>query len=780
MSPLSRRAFIKTTLAAGSAVAVTAHLPKSAVGRGPQNTAAENATEDAPKASRGKGEKVMSIVSDVDAHSQCRIRVAVQDGRVVSVDGDPADPEGCGELTLRDRHLKEILYAPDRLQYPMKRLGERGEGKWARISWDEALDAIAGRFREIKAQNGAEAICFNHGHYHSGDILGTYLPRLANLIGTPNVCNPSHICHLPRVFMEYGFDLGSVFPPDVPHARCLILWGGNPRAANKPQEIAIERARQRGMKLIVIDPRVTAYAEDADLHAQLRPGTDGALALGLLNVIINENLYNREFVDKWTTGFDALVEHVADYSPETVEEITWVPADLIRAIARLYAQSRPAAISPRTALDQHTNVSGAIRAINILMAVTGNLDVKGGNTMVIPINMAFNDLKLYEKLPPGQAEKKIGRDACLYSRLSDTWPSAHTPSIWEAIHNHDPYPVKAMMVVASNPVMTCADTNFVTAALKKLDFLVVADLFMTPTAKLADIVLPAATFMETTRVVTYDTHADHGWNKTSRIALSEKVVEPLGESRPDWNIICDLGRRLGFADYFPWENEEQAIDEMIAPLGLTCEDLKQHMNGVTVDLPPFLYKKWTGLKGRLLRRILGITKFRKYPDMYKKYKMKGFGTSSGKVEIWSERLKSLGGDALPVYEEPAESPVSRPDLAQKYPFILIAGSKLEPYTHAMMRNIPELHQHAPENLLEINPQTAEHLNIVDGDQVKVSSLRGKIQTKVCITNRIDPRVVHLFFGFEESNCNLLTDHHAFDPVTGSTGLKSLLCNVEKT
>jgi anaerobic selenocysteine-containing dehydrogenase len=326
--------------------------------------------------------------------------------------------------------------------------------------------------------------------------------------------------------------------------------------------------------------------------------------------------------------------------------------------------------------------------------------------------------------------------------------------------------------------MTCANTNYVTAALKKLDFLVVADLFMTPTAKLADIVLPASTFMETTRVVTYDTHVDHGWNQTSRIALSQKVVDPVAESRPDWKIICDLGRRLGFGAYFPWENEEQAIDEMIAPLGLTCEDLKQHTNGVTVDLPPFLYKK-SGMAGKALRTILGITKFRDYPDMYKKYEMKGFNTPSGKVEIYSQRLQSLGGDPLPVYREPAESPISRPDVAKSFPFILIAGSKLEPYTHAMMRNIPALRRHAPKNLLEVNPRTAKSLGLVTGGRAKVSSLRGSIETEVSVTDRIDPRVVHLYFGFEESNCNLLTDHHDFDPVTGSTGLKSSLCKVER-
>jgi len=265
--------------------------------------------------------KEVTIVSDVDAHSQCRMRVHVEGGKVVEVRGDPTDPEGKGELTLRGKHIKELLYAPDRLKYPMKRAGEKGEGKWERISWDEALTTIANKLNEIKKEYGAEAIDFHYGHYHSGDV-SSYLVRLANLIGTPNISTPNLVCHVPRIFMQFVFDFGAVVPPDVASTNCIIIWGGNPNVTNKPQQIAIDKARERGAKLVVIDPRVTAYAEEADLHAQLRPGTDGALALGMLNVIINEELYDREFVDKWTNGFEKLKKFVQDYPPEKVEEIT--------------------------------------------------------------------------------------------------------------------------------------------------------------------------------------------------------------------------------------------------------------------------------------------------------------------------------------------------------------------------------------------------------------------------------------------------------------------------
>ncbi len=769
MSRMTRRSFLKIAIA----IAAVGTLGKYFLGR------VTDPRQGGILGSPLKRTRGIPVVSDVDAHSQCRMHVMVKGGKIVEVWGDPTDPEGKGELTLRGKYIKEFLYSPDRLLYPMKQIGERGAGKWKRISWDEALTTMAARFHEIKQRYGAEAIDFHHGHYHSGDILGTYLPRLANLIGTPNITNPSHVCHLPRVFLQYNIDLGAVFQPDLQHTKCLILWGGNPRATNKPQEIAIKEALARGVKLVVIDPRKIGYAREADIHAQLRPGTDGALALGMLHVIIKENLYDREFVEKWTKGFDRLSQLINEYPPEKVEEITWVPAETVRKTSRIYAMSKPACISPRNSLDQHTNSSCAIRAINILMAITGNLDIRGGNIFTIPVSMGFNDLKLYEKLPPGQAEKKIGMDRVLWSRLSKTWPSAHAPSLWEAILHGNPYPVKAMMVMAANPALICANSNVVQEALKKLDFLAVADIFMTPTAELADIVLPACTFLEQTRIVTYDIHADHGWNSTSRLGLSPKVVEPLGESWSDWKIMCELGKKMGYGQYFPWQTREQAIDEELQPLGLTCEDLRRHPEGLIITVPPFLYTKQRGFLGGIIRGIMKLVAFRDYPEMYKKYEMQGFMTPSKKVEIYSETLEKYGYDPLLVYREPAESPVSQPELAKKYPFILIAGSKLEPYTHSMMRNIPQLRKYAPENLVEINTEAASRLEINDGDLVRVSSPRGHIQSRARVTGDIDPRVVHLYHGFKESNCNVLTDNKAFDPITGSVGMKSSLCQIEK-
>jgi anaerobic selenocysteine-containing dehydrogenase len=720
-----------------------------------------------------------TVVSDVDSHSQCRMRVRLENGEVTDISGDPTDPECQGHLTVRGEHFRDILYAPDRLKTPLRRAGPRGSGKWEEISWDAALDEIAEQLLKIKANHGAEAVDFHHGHYHSGQLLDVFLSRLANLFGTPNVSNPSHICLGPRAFTQLTFDFGLPAPPDIPHTQCLVLWGGNPEVSNEGQMLQIQAMRARGGKLIVVDPRMTDYSRQADIHAQPRPGTDGALALGMLHHIVDGELYDTEFVAEWTHGFDALRNHLKDYSPEAVAAITGVPAETTRNMAELYATTKPACISPRNALDEHTNAACAIRAIDFLMALTGNLDVKGGNIFTVPLSLAFNDLKLADKLPQEVAQKRLGANRVLYARMSQFYPSAHTPTLWNAIVDGDPYPVKALLVFAANPLMTHANTKLIERALNSLDLLVVTDLFMTATADHADIVLPACTFLERARVATYDTHTDHGWNVPLRVQFSPRVVPPLHNSRSDWQIIWELGRRLGFAEYFPWKTEEEALDAVLEPLQLDCATLAKQPEGYAVPLPSVLYQKLHGPLGAVVRAMMKHTKFRNYPEMYRKYAgfMKGFRTPSGKVELYSEQLAELGQDPLPVYREPAESPVSRPDLAERFPLVLIAGSKLKPYTHAMMRNIPSLRALAPENVLEIHPDDAATRSIVDGAQVAVSSPRGEIRTRARVTPDILTGVVHLQFGYEESNANILTDNEAFDPITGSTGLKSALCEV---
>jgi len=358
---------------------------------------------------------------------------------------------------------------------------------------------------------------------------------------------------------------------------------------------------------------------------------------------------------------------------------------------------------------------------------------------------------------------------------------AHPPSAFKAILEETPYPVKAMLIMAANPALTSPNSQEVIAALEKLDFLAVADIFMTKTAKLADLVLPACTFLEQTYYATYEAGAYLKPTIPGLLMLRPQVVPPLEESWPDWQIIFELARKLGYAGYFPWQDIEEAIDYELEPIGITSHDLREHPEGIQIPGPSFLYQKFgsKGIWGKLLIGLLSATMFRKYPNMYHKYKRMGFMTPSKKVEIRSERLQKMGCDALPVYHEPSESPLGNPELAKAFPLILTTGAKLGCYVHSQMRNIPSLNRRMPQNVVEIHPDMARTYRIGEGDTVLVESPRASIQCQAKLTEDIRPQVVQLFHGFEEANANLLTDNGSYDPITGSVPMRSSLCRIRK-
>jgi len=703
--------------------------------------------------------------------SGCGMEMTVKDGKVVKVEGDKDHPENRGALCPKGRAIVDILYSPDRLKYPLKRTGQRGEGKWERISWDQALDLVAERLQQVKESCGPEAVWFHKGSGHdlcAGDVR-PYLHRLANVFGTPNLSCPFYVCNGPRTLNMY-LTTGAIPAPDVEKTKCTLLWGINPTETAITRHIKIQNALKRGAKLIIIDPRATRFARKADIHLQPRPGSDGALALGMLRVIVDDDLFNSDFVLK------TLLE---DYPLEKVEEITWISRDEIRKAAHLYAETKPACIFLGNALDQHINSSQAIRAITALIAITGNLDAPGGNVILSPGSLAKNPVALHDKLPLEMNEKRLGNEFLLtqfeFTRL------AHPPSVIKAILEETPYPVKAMLIMAANPVLTSPNSQEVVAALEKLDFLAVVDIFMTKTAELADVVLPACTFLEQTYYATYEAGAYLKPTIPGLLMLRPQVVPPLEESRPDWNIIFELAKKLGYAEYFPWKDIEEAIDYELQPIGITLRDLRDHPEGIQIPAPSFLYRKFgnKGVFGKLMMRLLNGTVFRKYPNMYHKYRRMGFMTPSKKVEILSEWLQKVDYDALPVYREPSESPLGDPKLAKAFPLVLTTGAKLGGYVHSQMRNITSLHRRMPHNVAEIHPDTAGGLGVEDGDTVLVESPRASVKCQAKLTEAIRPQVVQLFHGFKEANANLLTDNDSFDSITGSVPLRSALCRIRK-
>ena len=387
----------------------------------------------------------------------------------------------------------EQLYHPDRLKYPLKRVGERGQGRWERISWNNALDLIAGKIKEIIAAYGPEAVALGQGtgRYYFMSVL-----RFANALGTPNWCEPGNAqCFFPRVaagIMTYG-DLPVCDYYGETNPACLLVWGHNPTVSGSDGEIQfrVKDCVRRGTKLIVIDPRKTEIAEKADIWLQVRPGTDDALALAMLNIIIGEGLYDKQFVDEWTVSFDALAERVAAYTPEAVEKIAWVPAEKITSAARLFAETKPTALEWGVALEHTPNSLQTVRAVALLPALTGNIDVPGG-IWILGTHLIGEPPILAEALSDEMKEKRLGADRFKVLAGPHAFfpadPSAHPLS--QAIRTGNPYPVKAFLVFGNNALVSYASSKEIFKTLIALDFFTVMELFMTPTAELADLVLP--------------------------------------------------------------------------------------------------------------------------------------------------------------------------------------------------------------------------------------------------------------------------------------------------
>src|SRR4030043_1115336 len=682
-------------------------------------------------------------------HGGCGILAHVEDGRIKKIEGDPDCSLNRGTICAKGLAQIERLNHPDRLTYPMKRIGNRGEGKWAHISWDEALETIAKKINETIEREGPQAISFAQGTPKGLELF--LLIRLANLLRIPNISTPGNICHMPRETastLTCGF-----FPvPDYDHPpSCVLVWGSNLFQTNEKGILGsqLKRALDHGAKLIVIDPRKTAIASRADLWIQPRPGTDLALALGMLRVMVDEGLYEKTFVENWTRGFPELIDHLQQYSLDRVSEITWVPKEQIIKAAHLFSQTKPACIQWGNALEHNLNSVQCARALLILTALTGNLEVPGGNVnRPGPVLMRTGGLV--------QSKKFLDKKENILSpefRLATLMGFVPSQMIVKAILTGKPHPIRMMYLQGGNPLLSYANAKETFEAMKSLDFLAVSEIFLTPTAQLADILLPAASNFEFDDIGHFG--LPHGF-----ILARPKIVEPGGECWSDSKILNGLGKHLGLGQYF-WKDMGECLDEILKPAGMTYDDFKNI--GI-------LKGKWK----------------------YTSYEKKGFNTPSGKVEIFSQQLKEWGYDPLPHYQELPESPYSTHQLSKEYP--LIFTSAKDPfYFHSSNRNIPSLRKLSSDPIVLIHPETASHFGIDEGDWISIETKRGTIQQKAKLTPEIDSRVVVLsfgwwfperkdleLFGWKESNLNILTDNGPpYDPAIGSVPLRAVLCRVDK-
>ncbi len=669
----------------------------------------------------------------------CPTSVHVQNGKITKI--EIADPKVAH--CPRWKAQLDFIYHPDRLLYPLKRAGERGKGKWQRISWNEALDIIAENLQSVKDKYGPESVVFWIAYPKEPR---PYFHRLVHAFGSPNYCTESSNCFSGTWIAanltygaEWSYMAGSGSGLD-PATKCKLIWGSGVISSPAVWQENME-AREKGVKLIVVDPRRTTIAARADIHLQLRPGTDGALALGFMNVIINENLYDKIFIENWTVGFDGLKKLVQKYTPEHVSKITWVPADKIIEAARLYASLKPARLHMSSnSTTHHSNGVQNHRAVILLAAFTGNIGVTGGNKLGPQSAGKTNDITLHDRvnnMPPGVGSQRFPIWTQRYREMQSN-------AITDQIESGQPYPIKALFSSGLDIQFFGNSRRFI-EDLNKLDFIAVSEYFHTPGTEMADIVLPIASWLERPILLT-----DAG----GCVKLIQPAVDPPGECRQEFDIYAALAQRLGFGDLF-WDGSfEQCVDHILEPMKITFNELKQRPEGIKLDYQP-------------------------RPE--KHYEKTGFQTPSGKVEIASSVLTEHGIEALPVYQEPPESPLSRPDLTAAYPLVLTSGARVMAYTHSQFRNIPRLRKLMPEPLVDINPADAAPRQIKTGDTVTITSPRGSIKMRANVTDSILAGVVSLPHHWPgEANVNLLVDDKTLDPISGFLPCKSQLCQVTKS
>jgi len=681
-------------------------------------------------------------------HGACGVIAHVKDGKVIKVEGNPDSPISRGTLCTKGLSITQLAYHPDRIIYPMKKVGEKLSGKWERITWDEALDTIATKFQAVVDEFGPEYILVGQG---TGRDYESHLYRFANLLGTPNVLTAGHFCYVSRVSTSL-ITCGNLPVVDyyINRPRLVVMWACNPMWTN-PDEYKGEnfyRAYKQGTKIISIDPRKSFYSGKADLWLQLRPGTDAALAFGFHRVILEEELYEKDFAENYIHGWEAFKERVMkDYPLEKVQEITWVDKDLIREAARMYATTKPAAIHWGVPTEQTINCTDFTRTAIGLMGITGNLDAPGGNALFVnPPTRTVAEFAHHKDLPKRSIERRLGgKDFPLGARVAFINPK----KAWDSIVYEEPYQLKAGILGGTNPVVGRANAKEAYEALKKIGFLAVIDHFLTPTAELADIFLPAGTWLE-------QNHVADNWKRHGYVFARQKCCE-IGEAWQDHKIWMELGKRMG-QEWFP--TVEDALDYLLEPSGLTFEEFKekQYLQGENV---------------------------------YHKYKERGFSTPTRKLELSSTILEKWGRDPLPKYREIPESPVSTPKVAEKYPYIFNAGLRTMTYFHTAGRMIPWLREIRPDPIAEIHPETAKKHGIRDGEWIYIESPRGRIKQRARLFDGIHPNVVtseHGWWfpeikdpghGWDISNANILTDNafETCDPNMGSTNVRVCLCNI---
>ena len=639
----------------------------------------------------------------------CQLRATSVDGELVRMQAHDS-PAVARNVCYKGTAAPHIHNHADRLTVPLKRVGERGEDRWEEISYEQAMNEIAERLQAVVDEYGPEAFAVSTSGWNTQTTHSTDR-RFMNALGSPNWISGVSLCAGNTAAVNkltYGW-----FPfPDFANTKCVVLFGHNPRKHSwTPIYNMINGAKANGAKVIVIDPRVSDQAETADLHLRITAGTDAVLCFGWLNVIIEEELYDAEFVENWTVGWEELKERVAEFPLDRVEAITGIPRDLIIESARMYANAESAVIPWTPITDMQINSTSAIRLHSILRAITGNLDVIGGETLggFNPDYIPESVMGMHEMLSDEQKAKQLGADlhpaytyragellkagtervyGHPYADIVMGCYMANPSAVFRAMESGDPYPVKAFFTLGNNTLLSYPNQHRIHRALMNQDLIVAHEIFMTPTAMLADYVLPGDVFTERNHVA--DT-----WSWSTRLALSQKVAAGPEQASSTYQFWHDLAHRMGFGELFPWDTIEDVLDHRLSPSGMTFEEFSKvaHMRAMVPE--------------------------------FRSYETKGFGTPSGKVELASSVLEELGFDPLPYYRE-------APQPTADYPYRVFTGVREDSFFQTGQRQVTVLRKRTPVPRFFVHPDDAERDGLVDGDWAVLETETGEVQAMVAV------------------------------------------------
>lgn len=697
----------------------------------------------------------------------CWVRVTLENDRLVDIEPQPDHP--LGMICTIGQHAPQIVYDPDRIRTPLRRTGPKGSLEFESISWDEAYESIRDRFNQLKEDYGPEvtAIYTGRGSFDMAmcDLLqpaGAAVSSASNILfsfGSPNTLGVGALCYVSFAMIAPHVTMGEMLitmDMDVDQSELIILWGANPATDSPPSlHHRILRARERGADVVTIDPRRTATTRQADAEwIGIRPGTDGALALGMINVLIEEELYDETFVRDWTVGFEELNQMIQHYRPEVVESITGVPAGTVVDLARRLATARGACPVMYTGLEYSDSGVQAIRAVFVLWALAGQLDVPGGLTFQMKENQFPQNRS--HLVPNPDPRKAPGRDR--FPVYSEYRGESHAIALPDSVLRGEPYQIRALIILGGSIITSWPQPEVWRETLGALDFLVTIDRYLTADAAYADIVLPATTMFETTSFMRYG----------PLFKIRERLIEPVGEARNDFLIMTELAEHLGYGHLYP-QTEEEILERALEETPWTVNEVRKAGGSVQIPTVMMEYRKWE--KGRLRRDG-----------------KPGFNTPSGKFEIASSILAEHGYNPLPVYTEPAEGPLANPELAKRFPLVLNTGGRTPFDFRSQHHGVSGLKEKHPEPTVSMNHLDAADRGIEEGDLVEVTSPRGRLRYRARVTENMVRGAVDASQGgggplgsseWQECNVNELTDLQRYDPISGFPVYKALLCDVKK-